>query len=87
MTLKEKLKVLEVLKEDFEANQYRNAVARVVAKTIINQWDRDKHLYSTSLGIAQLRERINVSLLNLGLKPVSYNYVRVIAEDKRLMEE
>lgn len=86
MTLKEKLEVLEILKEDFGDSQYRKAVARVVSKTIIDQWDREKYLYSKSLGITQLTERINVSLLNLGLEPVSYPYVRSIAEEKAYME-
>lgn len=75
MSMKEKIQIVEVLKDDLGENQYRNAVIRIVSKSIIDQWDR-KNLYSKRLSIAQVVERINLTLMNLGTEPVSYHYVQ-----------
>lgn len=74
MSMRDKIKTIEMLKEDLGEIQYRNAVIRIVSMSILDQWDR-KNLYSKRLSITQVVERINLTLLNLGIKPVSYHYV------------
>ena len=77
--MKEKIQIVEVLKDDLGENQYRNAVIRIVSKSIVDQWDR-KNLYSKRLSIAQVVERINLTLINLGIEPVSYRYVQQLTD-------
>lgn len=78
--MKDKIKTIEVLKKDLGENQYRNAVIRIVSKNIVDQWDR-KHMYSKSLNINHITERINLTLINLGIEPVSYVYVQKLAKE------
>ena len=72
--MKDKIQTIEVLKKDLGENQYRNAVIRIVSKSIVEQWNR-KHLYSKRLNINHITERINLTLINLRIEPVSYAYV------------
>lgn len=78
--MKDKIQTIEVLKKDLGEKQYRNAVIRIVSKSIVDQWDR-KNLYSKRLNINHITERINLTLINLGVEPVSYVYVQKLTQE------
>ena len=81
MSMKEKIKLLELLKEDLGDNQFRSTVIRVVTTSIINQWIENRYVHSQSLNRTEIVERINLTLINHGIKPVSYSYIKQLSND------
>lgn len=79
--MKDKIKTLELLKEDLGDKQFRSTVIRIVATSIIQQWDKNRYMYSQSLSRTEIVERINLTLINHGIKPVSYSYIKQLSND------
>lgn len=79
--MKDKIKTLEILKEDLGDKQFRSTVVRIVSSSIINQWTKDGYLYSKSLSRTEIVERINLTLITHGVKPVSYSYIQQLSEE------
>lgn len=78
--MKDKIKTLEVLRADLGEKQFRSTMIRIVAISIINQWIEKRSTYSKGLSRVQVVERINLTLRNYGIEPVSYSYIKQLSQ-------